>query len=305
MKYEFKTLSKVTQDGSVYPLGHAMIWQPGCNLKLKLIVSEAALKRDFNEIPFSNIKKYQKPGIKPEPHPGDSIREAVEKFPGGVAYFNAGELGMLNFPVILDGKLITKPQPVKALFQQQWEPLNETYTFLMQYPTGEVKIQNLPIKNNQLLSPLLKGTYGFSAPYIVKDGKHTPLKNPAPGAAPNSQEVLYPGKYTRAPICALGLTEKHEVVRVSLIGDLDNLNLVGRQPTEYDLVHYLQELNVVDALYAGASADVQYYNSPTETLGIGPERTKNAEAKWVLKEGQTERGLAVIGILWNHRQYSN
>jgi hypothetical protein len=305
MKYELKTLSKVTANGSTYPIGHAMIWQPDCNLKLKLIVSEAALERDFVEIPFSNMKKYQKPGIKPEPHPGDSIREAVEKFPGGLAYFNAGELGMLNFPIVIDGTLITKPKPVKALSQKRWEPLNEEYTFFIQYPIGETKIKNLSIKNNQLISPLPGGTCGFSAPYIVKAGKHIPLKNPSPGVTPNSQEVLYPGGHTQAPICAMGITKDHEVVRVSLIGDLDNPNLVEHQPTEYDLVHYLQELNVVDALYAGASADVQYYDRTTGILGIGPERAKSAEAKWVLKEGQTERGLAVIGVLWNHTQNSN
>jgi hypothetical protein len=305
MNYEFKTLQKTLTDGSTYPIGHAMIWQPGCDLKLKLIVSEAALKRDFVEIPFSNTKKYQKPGIKPEPHPGDSIREAVEKFPGGLAYFNAGEMGMLNFPIILDGALITKPKPIKALSQKQWEPLNADYTFFMQYYTGEVRIQDLSIKDNQLISPLPGGVCGFSAPYIVKDGKHIPLKNPSPGFAPNSQEVLYPGEDTQAPICALGVTKDHKVVRISLIGDLDNPNLVERQPTEYDLVHYLQEINVIDALYAGASADVQYYDSQTGTLGIGPERAKSVDAKWVLKKGQSERGIAVIGVLWNQRPNSN
>jgi len=179
---------------------------------LKLIVSEAALKRDFVEIPFSNMKKYQKPGIKLEPHPGDSIREAVQKFPGGVAYFNAGELGLLKFPVILDGTLITKPKPTKALSQKQWEPLNADYTFFMQYSTGEVRIQDLFIKNNQLISLLPGGTCRFSAPYIVKAGKHIPLKNPSPGVTPNSQEVLYPSGHTQAPICAMGITKDHEVV---------------------------------------------------------------------------------------------
>jgi hypothetical protein len=275
-----------------------MRWRPSHKLKFKLIISEAAIERDFNEIPFSNLKAYQKPGVKPTPHPGYSVREAVEKFAGGLAYFNAGEMGMLNFPIIVDGNLVTKPKPAKALFQNQWQPLNEAYTFFIQYGNGEVEIRDLPIKDNQLLAPLPQGAYGFSAPYIIKDGQHLPLKNPPPGQAPNSQEVLYSGGgKTLAPISAMGIDKHHKVVRISLIGDAAGPQRIERYPTEHDLVHYLQEFNLVAALYTGASADVQYYDSATQTLGLGPERPKNPEAKWILREAQTERGIAVIGIL--------
>ncbi|MBN1991661.1 MAG: hypothetical protein JW953_03085 [Anaerolineae bacterium] len=47
MNYEFIALSQKTGDGSVYPAGHAMRWQPGEKLKLQLLVSQAAIERDF------------------------------------------------------------------------------------------------------------------------------------------------------------------------------------------------------------------------------------------------------------------
>lgn len=274
-----------------------MIWRPNKELKLKLLVSDAAVKRDFSEIPFSNLKKYQKPGVQPAPHPGNSVRQVTKEFAGGLAYFNAGEMGLLNCPVIIDGKLITKPKPIKALFQKQWQPINQDYTFFIQYPSGQVKIEDLPIRDNQLISNLPPGTYGFSAPYLVKDSQHIPLKNPPPGQPPNSQEVLYPGGKTQAPISAMGINKHGRVVRISLVGDIDHPNDPKRFPTEYDLIDYLQEFDVVEALYTGASADVQYYDSQTQTLGIGPERPKNVDGKWILKEGQTERGITVIGVL--------
>jgi hypothetical protein len=297
MDYEFVSLPKVSSNGLSFILGHAMIWCPDKDIKLKLIVSNAAIERDFNETPCSNIKKHQKTGVKPTPHPGYSIREAVEKFADGLAYFNAGEMGMLKFPIIVDGKLVTKPKPIKVLFQERWEPINEDFTFFIQYPTGEVEIEDLPIRDNQFIANLPRGTYGFSAPYIVKDGKHIPLKNPPSGYAPNSQEVLHPGGKTQSPISAIGIDKQRRVVRISLVGDIDNPNDTKRFPTEYDLIYYLQEFNVVNALYTGASADVQYYDSKTRTLGIGPERPKSIDRKWVLREGQTERGITVIGVL--------
>ena len=342
MDYQFTPLQKVSSNGSSATIGHAMIWRPSKKLMVTLLVSQAAIERDFNEIPFSNMKKYQKPGIRPAPHPGHSIREAVEKFPGGlvqlggnpsvvfwqdaspncltisrlnqdfqllkdlhreiVAYFNAGEMGILNCPIIMDGQLITKPKPIKALFQKEWEPINGIYTFFMQYPTGKVQIEDLPIRNNQFTASFPKGTYGFSAPYIIKEGKHTPLKTPPSGQAPNSQEVLFPGGKTQAPISAIGIDKQGRVIRISLVGDVDKPNEPEHFPTEYDLIDHLQQFNVVTALYTGASADVQYYDSNTQTLGIGPERPKSADRKWLLREGQTERGIAVIGVLGNSRK---
>lgn len=297
MDYEFVPLEKISSDSSSFTIGHAMIWQPGKKLKLKLLVSDAAIERDFNETPFSNVKKFQKPGVKPAPHPGNSVREAAEEFPGGLAYFNAGEMGILNFPIVVDGNLITKPKPIKSLFQKRWEPINEDYSFIVQYPTGEVEIEDLPIRDNRLVSSLPKGTYGFSAPYIVKEGQHIPLKNPSSGHTPNSQEVLFPGGKAQASISAMGVDKHRRIIRISLVGDIDNPNATESFPTEYDLVSYLQEFDVVNALYTGASADVQYYDSKTGTLGIGPERPKSVDRRWVLREGQTERGIAVIGVL--------
>jgi hypothetical protein len=54
---------------------------------------------------------------------------------------------------------------------------------------------------------------------------------------------------------------------------------------------------VVDALYAGGSGDVQYYDAETRTLVAAPERPKSADRRWLLREGQCERGLSVIAVL--------
>lgn len=299
MDYKFIPLLKTTPAGSAYTIGHAMIWHPGEQLRIKLIVSEAAIERDFIDIPFSNSKAHQRPGIKAQPHPGYTVREAAEKFGGGLAYFNAGEMGMLNFPIIVDGKLITKPKPIKTLFQKRWEPLEGEFIFFIQYPDGKVEIQALQVANNHLNFNLPKGSWGFSAPYVFRDGGHVPLKNPPPGCSPNSQEVLFPGRETLAPISAIGIDQENKVIRISLVGDADHPRDVDRLPTEYDLVYYLNEFNVVNALYMGASGDVQYYDSQTQTLGIGSERPKKADSKWLLKEGQTERGLTVIAVLYS------
>jgi hypothetical protein len=51
MDYEFVPLQKVSSNGSSFTMGHAIIWQPGKGLTLKLFVSEAAIARDFHNLP--------------------------------------------------------------------------------------------------------------------------------------------------------------------------------------------------------------------------------------------------------------
>jgi len=293
--YRFVRLYSESRQGPRYPIGHAMIWQPNADLRLHLIVSSEAIERDFVTVP--GAPKYEHAGTRALPHPGWSVREAVERFPGGVAYFNSGEMGLLNCPLIVDGKLVTKPRPARALRQRQWAPLNDDYAFFIQHPDGHVEVRELPLRDNRLVPPVPQGTCAFSAPYILRDGQHVPLRNPPPGQLPDARQVLFPGGDTLAPISALGLTDGGKAVRVSMIGDLEHPDVLERLPTEYDLVDALRGLNAVDALYTGASGDVQYYDRATGTLGIGRERDKSPDAQWLLREGQTERGLTVIGVL--------
>jgi hypothetical protein len=272
-----------------------MLWQPGAGLRLRLIVSPAAIERDFVSTP--GARKYELPDREAAPHPGYTVREAVQVFPGGLAYFNAGEMGLLNFPLVLDGKLVTKPQPARALRQHQWVPLNDDFCFFLQHADGSVEIRGLAVRHNRLEQPLPAGSCGFSAPYILRDGQHVRLRTPPAGRSPDARQVMFPGGDTRAPISALGVCAGGEVIRVSLIGDVENPEDSGRFPTEHDLVNVLRRLDVVDALYSGASGDVQYYDSASGTLGIGRERAKRRDAKWLLRECQTERGLTVIAAL--------
>lgn len=293
--YYFVVLHKESSESSRYPLGHAMIWQPNASLRLQFIVSFAAIERDFVAVP--GALRYARPGTSAAPHPGHTVREAAAKFPNGLAYFNAGEMGLLNFPLILDGKLVTKPRPARSLRQRRWAPLYGDYTFFVQHPDGRVEIADLPLRDNQLVQTLPQGTCAFSAPYILRNGEHVPLRTPPRGQPPNAQQVLFPGGETRAPISALGLASGGDVVRVSLLGDLQHPDDLERLPTEQDLVDVLRRLNVVDALYTGASGDVQYYDRASGMLGIGRERAKSPDAQWLLREGQTERGLTVIAAL--------
>jgi hypothetical protein len=291
--YQFISLKS---DGAIYTVGHAMLWRPCGDLRMQLLISNAAVERDFVEIPLA--KRYERPGVRAVPHPGDSVREAVQRFGGGLAYFNAGEMGLLNFPLIVDGGLVAKPAPSKALFQTKWSPLNGTYSFFLQYPDGSVAIRDLEIVQDQLIVPLPRDTCGFSAPYIYKEGRHVPLKNPAPDHPPRSQEVLFPaGGQCRTPVSALGIDDRGRAVRISLVGDVGDPGRVERLPTEHDLARYLAELHVVDALYTGGSADVQYNDRPTGTLVAAPERPKSADRRWMLRAGQAERGLTVIAVL--------
>jgi len=272
-----------------------MIWHPSAGLRLRFVISFPAIERDFVTTP--GARRYERPGTRAAPHPGYTVREAVERFPEGLAYFNAGEMGLLNFPLFLDGQLVTKPQPARSLRQRRWAPLNDDYSFFIQHNDGRVEIRDLAIRANELVQPLSQGANAFSAPYIVRDSQHVPLVNPPSGQPPNARQVLFPGGQTRAPISALGLALGGDVVRVSLIGDLERPDAIDRLPTEHDLVDILTSLNVTDALYTGASGDVQYYDRPTGTLGIGRERAKSPDAQWLLRDGQTERGLTVIAVL--------
>jgi hypothetical protein len=90
-----------------------------------------------------------------------------------------------------------------------------------------------------LADPLPEGTSGFSSPFLLRGGQHVPLQRPAPGQAPNSQQVLLPGGDTPSAICAIGLDGSGHVVRVSLVGDVDALQRADRLPTERDVVRVL------------------------------------------------------------------
>ena len=86
----------------------------------------------------------------------------------------------------------------------------------------------------------------------------------------------------------MGLMADGRVVRIALIGDIGNPSNWDRIGTEDDLVRYLVDFGVRNALFAGASGDVQYYDADSKTLCVAAERPKSADKRWVLMPGQTE-----------------
>lgn len=200
-------------------------------------------------------------------------------------------------PLIKNGELLTKPKGARAAFQETWEPLNDTFTFFLQYADGRAEIRDLRIVGDQIHADDLKfvqaGVNGFSVPHILKQGKRVPLKNPPPGRTVSSGETLYTIG-APAALCAIGLMPDERIVWVGLIGDVANPSDWNRIGTEDDLVRYLLDLGVTDALFAGASGDVQYYDAQSQTLCVAAERPKREDKRWVLRPGQTERGLACI-----------
>ncbi|MBI5033636.1 MAG: hypothetical protein HZB51_24210 [Chloroflexi bacterium] len=301
MNYNFIPLEKRDTDGVLYTIGHAIIWNP-YSIRMDFIISHEALRRDT--VSTTIAPYYVRMGLaeRVEPYPALSVREAIAKFPDGLAYFNAGESGMLLNPLIEDGMLLTKPQNARAVWQKEWEPLNDTFSFFLQHIDGCVELQSLRIVNNQIhpddLRHVRQGTYGFSVPYILKNGKQIRLKNPLAGETSKANETWYT-LGAPAALCAIGLTPTGHAVWVGLIGDVANPADWGRNGTEDDLVQYLRDFGVTDALFAGASGDVQYYDAKSKTLAVAAERAKSEDKRWVLREGQTERGVSLIVKLVN------
>jgi hypothetical protein len=294
--YEFIPLNHTDARGTPYTIGHAITWDPR-RVRMELIVSRETLARDCVAKTFAPYYKQVNPWMELEPLPALSVREAIAENPGGIAYFNAGESGVVINPLIENGRLLTKTGKSRALGQTAWEPLSDAWTFFLQHADGRAEIRDLRIVENQIHPDdskyLQPGTNGFSVPHILKQGKRVPLKNPPPGRTTVSGETFYI-RGTPAALSATGLTVDGRVVRVALIGDMENPANWDRIGTEHDLIRYLLDFGVTDALFAGASGDVQSYDASSQTLAVAAERPKSEDNRWVLKPGQTERGVACI-----------
>ena len=294
--YDFIPLENRDARGMRYTIGHAIIWNP-LQIKTELIVSHTSLETDWFTKTFAPYYLTIEPWKELIAFPGMNVREAIEHCPGGIAYFNAGESGVQINPLIDNGRLLTKPVNCRAGLQKEYEPLNDLFTFFLQHADGCAEIRDLRIVQNKIhpddSKHLHAGMNGFSIPCILKNGERVPLKNPPPGQTAKSGETLYT-LGAPAALCAIGLMPGGNVVWVGLIGDVANPTNWDRIGTEDDLVRYMLEFGVTDALFAGASGDVQYYDAKSKTLCVAAERPKIPEKRWALKPGQTERGLTNI-----------
>ncbi len=296
MIYDFLSLTKKDRQDELYSIGHAIVWNPQL-VRMELIVSRASLETDWFTKAFAPYYLTIEPWKELIAFPGTNVREAIDQCPGGIAYFNVGESGIQTNPLIENGRLLTKPVNCRAGLQKEYEPLNDTFTFFLQHADGRAEIRDMRIVQNQIHSDDAKylgaGTNGFAIPRILRNGERVPLKNPPPGQTAKSGETLYT-LGAPAALCAIGLMPDSNIVWVGLIGDVANPTNWDRIGTEDDLVRYLVDFGVRDALFAGASGDVQYYNAASKTLCVAAERPKILEKRWVLKPGQTERGLTCI-----------
>jgi len=177
--YTFTPLCKTDARGAADTIGHAIIWDPRL-VRMELIVSHETLARDCYTKTFAPYYRQINPRLELEPLPGMSVREAIAQCPGGVAYFNAGESGVMINPLIHNGQLLTKTGKSRALGQKEWEPLNDAWTFFLQHadPFGRAEIRDLRIAKNQIhpddTKYLLPSTDGFSVPHILKRDTRSP-----------------------------------------------------------------------------------------------------------------------------------
>ncbi len=296
LDYNFIPLENRDADGVRYTIGHAIIWNPR-QIKIELIVSRESLQMDWHAKAFAPYYLTIEPWKELIAFPGMNVREAIEQCLGGIAYFNAGESGIQINPLIENGRLLCKPVGCRAGLQKEYEPLNDVFPFFLQHADGRAEIRDVRIVQNQIHSDDAKyldaGTNGICIPRLLKNGERVPLKHPPEGQTAKSGETLYT-LGAPAALCAIGLLPNGNVIWIGLIGDVANPTNWDRIGTEDDLVRYLLELGVRDAVFAGASGDVQYYDVESKTLGVAAERPKIPEKRWVLKPGQTERGLTCI-----------
>ncbi len=288
--YTFVPLNTI---GTRDAVGHAIGWNPR-QIQMELIVSQPAMARDNWTKTLAPYYRAVEPWLELEPHPGLSVRQAVQEDPGGLAYFNAGESGLQIHPLIKNGKLLTKPHGARALCQPEWTPLNGRFPFFLQLADGRAEIRELRIEQDRIHPDDLKyappGTNGFSAPYMLRSGQPVELKRAQPGRTAACGETMFQIG-ALASMCAIGLTGDGQALWVGLIGGPEE------PPTEDALVRHLLDLGAMEALFAGASGDVQYYDAASKTLCVAAERAKSADKKWVLRAGQTERGLTCIAKL--------
>lgn len=297
----YRMIPLFTQDArGTYCSGHAAFWNPQ-RVRMDFLLSEAAMARDCGTTTFATYYKELNPALELKSHEGLSVRQAVEQHPGGIAYFNVGESALMLYPVIVRGQLVCKPEGSRVLLQKDWEPLNDTFPFFLQHVDGCVEIRDIRVVSGEIhpgdVVHVRSGTDGFSVPYLVKQGEHIPLRNPPPGEPARAGETYFPADNQPAALSAIGVTADGMVVRVGLVGDVANSQDTSRLPTESDLVQHLCDLGVADALFSGGSGDVQYYDAASQTLVVAAERPKSPDKRWVLQDGQTERGLALIAML--------
>jgi len=167
---------------------------------------------------------------------------------------------------------------------------------------GQVIIHEFEIRDNQLVSPdhaLLRDyPNGFSAPYFIRNTQWSKIINPPNElSAANGNEILFPINTDASPMSALGIAEDGAIVRISLVGNIEHPQDPQWFPTRRDLENVIRKYKIKNALYTGASADVQYFDRLSATLIEGRERPKAEEKRWLLKPGQSTRGLPIIGKL--------
>jgi hypothetical protein len=158
--------------------------------------------------------------------------------------------------VIINGHLIMKPKGVKALFQDEYKPLNGHF-WVFSFDKNNPGLFEVDIENGELPSGF-NIQNGLLGPPLIQNGINVIDKlkfNQRPEREGN--DLNWQSRGQRMSMSAIGYTNDGKLIRLSLIGDPNDST--HPEPTIDDVAVQLQRQGVVDAILLGSSADVQTY----------------------------------------------
>ena len=199
--------------------------------------------------------------------------------------------------VIVDGKLIHKPQGAIALDGEKYLPLDGTYNCMILSPNPPV-VKNLSIMKN-ILQEKNNISLAISGPQIVSKGKNIveriPVRIKEHGQTIGN-EINYSPYDDRASFTAFGITDEGTLIAVSMFsgnsvqkGDLVTFKAEkDKGITLNEMANLLIELGARDGIAGGGSGDTQQF--------IKGEGTWVSMPRFQAKRGQVEglRGLGAI-----------
>ena len=199
--------------------------------------------------------------------------------------------------VIVDGKLIHKPEGAIALDGEQYLPLDGTYSCMIISPDPPV-VKNLNIIKN-ILREKNNISLAISGPQIISNGKNVVERIPV-RTKERGQTVLNEINYSpfddRTSFTAFGITDGGMLIAVSMFsgnyvekGNLITFNAqTSKGITMNEMANLLIELGAKEGIAGGGSGDTQQY--------IRDKGTWISMPRFQAKRGQVEglRGLGAI-----------
>jgi hypothetical protein len=170
--------------------------------------------------------------------------------------------------VIVDGKLIHKPEGAIALDGEQYLPLDGTYSCMIISP-DPLAVKNLTINKNSIQGKN-NISLAISGPQIVSNGKNVvkrvPVRTKEHGQTVGN-EINYSPFHDRTSFTAFGITDKGTLIVVSMFsgnsvqkGDLVIFKAAKNKGiTVNEMANLLIELGAEEGIAGGGSGDTQQY----------------------------------------------